>query len=66
MSATTEVPSVTLTLTAEERSLLLTVLEQKLREMLLEEHRTDSLSFAKIVREREAILERLLQKVRQA
>jgi len=65
MSATTELPAATLTLTGEERSLLLAVLEQKLREVRVEEHRTDSLEFAKLVRQQETLLEGLLDKVRQ-
>jgi hypothetical protein len=65
MSTTTELPAATLTLTGEERSLLLTVLEHKLREVRVEEHRTDSFAFARLVRQQETLLEGLLEKVRQ-
>jgi len=66
MSGTTELSATTLQLTGEERSLLLSLLEKKLREVRVEEHRTDSLGFAKLVRQQEALLESMLEKVRQS
>jgi len=51
-------------LTEEERSYLLTVLEQVLKDKLVEEHRTDSISFREHVRQQGAVLQRVLSKLR--
>jgi len=62
--ATTQSPWGTLTLTGEERSLLLNFLEQSFKETLVEEHRTDALDFKEYVRHKEAVLKGLIDKLR--
>ncbi|HZZ78431.1 MAG TPA: hypothetical protein VFE62_07920 [Gemmataceae bacterium] len=53
----------TLELTTEERDLLLNWLEQRKREKLVEEHRTDSGTYRTVVLQQEAILDGLIQKL---
>jgi hypothetical protein len=66
MSATSTMTSeLTLSLTEEERRDLLSFLEQGLRETLVEVHRTDSLDYRHIVERKEAVLRRLIDKLRQ-
>ena len=55
----------TLTLTGEERSQLLSWLEQRLRDKLVEEHRTESVDFRKNVLHQEEILGKVIRKLRQ-
>ena len=54
-----------LTLTAEERQYLLTLLETKLKETQIEEHRTRKPSYREYVLHDEAQIEALLSKLRQ-
>jgi len=56
----------TLTLTEDERTLLLSFLEQALREKAIEVHRTDSLDYRKYVQHQEDLLRGLIEKMRQA
>lgn len=53
-----------LTLTEEERVQLLAWLERRMRDKLVEEHRTDSLEFKKLVARQERILDGLIAKLR--
>ena len=53
-----------LNLTEEERSQLLNWLEQKQRNTLVEEHRTDSPKYKDYVLHKEEILEKLINKLR--
>jgi hypothetical protein len=53
-----------MTLTDEERTQLLNWLEQELRNKLVEEHRTDASDYRKHVLHEEAILEKLIDKLR--
>ena len=66
MSAVTGSAATTLTLSAEERSLLLRVLERMFEDKQIEEHRTDALEFKQIVQHEEAVLRGLLDKLRRA
>jgi hypothetical protein len=52
-----------LTLTAEERTVLADLLEQALKETLVEEHRTRAPSFREFVKQREAAINSLLTKL---
>jgi len=66
MSAvTTGTAAFTLTLSGEERSLLLNFLERKLRDKQIEEHRTDALEFKEHVQHEGAVLQGLLDRLRQ-
>jgi hypothetical protein len=56
-------PGITLTLTAEERQHLLSFLEQSFRTTLVEEHRTDAFEFREYVKNKEAILKSLIDKL---
>ena len=56
----------TLTLTEEERSLLLSFLEQGFRDKQIEEHRTDALAYKEHVQHQEALLKGLIDKLRRA
>lgn len=56
--------NITLTLTGEERTELVRLLEQTLKEKLIEEHRTDALSYRKEIIHEEEVLKSILQKVR--
>jgi hypothetical protein len=62
-SSTTEK---SLTISEEERQLLSSWLEQKLQNKLVEEHRTDSLDFRKLVLHEREIIEGLIQKLARA
>ena len=62
----TELPAITLTLSSEERSLLLNFLEQKLRDKQIEEHRTEAFEFREYVQHEEAVLLGLLDKLRRS
>ena len=55
-----------LTLTAEEKSLLLEVMEAALKNALVTEHRTDALTLRKDLVERENRLTSILQKLKAA
>jgi hypothetical protein len=59
----TELSGVTLTLTEEERTHLLTFLEHAYKDALVEEHRTDAFDFKAFVRRKEAILKGLIDKL---
>jgi len=65
MSAATTDPA-TITLSGEERSLLLNFLEQKFRDKQIEEHRTDAIEYREYVRHEEGVVKGLLDKLRQA
>jgi len=54
----------TMTLTEEERTDLLNWLEQRLRNTLVEEHRTEASGFRQHVLHEEKILEQLIHKLR--
>jgi hypothetical protein len=54
------------TLTAEERQYLLNLLEWTLKETLIEEHRTRTLTYREHVLHREGVVQGLLNKLRQA
>lgn len=54
----------TLTLTEEERTQLARWLEQRLRDKLVEEHRTEASDFRDYVLHEEAILQSILKKLR--
>jgi hypothetical protein len=56
----------TLTLTEEERSLLLNFLEQGFRDKQIEEHRTDALTYKEHLQHQEALLRGLIDKLRRA
>jgi hypothetical protein len=56
----------TLTLSADERETLLDVLQEVLKETSLELRRTASLAARKVVAHREALIESVLNKARQA
>ena len=55
-----------LNLTKEEREHLLTILEPLLRDKQIEEHRTDSIDFKEHVQHQEALLQRIINKLRRA
>jgi hypothetical protein len=59
-------PQYTLALTEEERGLLQDILEEALKTIQVEEHRTDALRAKAVVRARELAIESLLQKARSA
>jgi uncharacterized protein YeaC (DUF1315 family) len=52
-----------LNLTDEQRELLVEILSHKLKEKRVEEHRTDSMDFKKIVAHQEQLIEELLSKL---
>src|SRR5262245_54670329 len=58
--------NVSLTLTAEERSELLAYLEQGLRDVLVEVHRTESPEFRELVERKERALRSVIEKLRSA
>jgi hypothetical protein len=60
-----ESPRAGLTFSAEERSLLLRILEQRLRDKGVEEHRTDAFEFKELVRHEADVLRSLVEKLRQ-
>jgi hypothetical protein len=64
MATTTSL--MTLTLTEEERTELLSFLEQGLRDTKIEVHRTDSLDYKRIVERKETILRVLIEKLQRA
>jgi len=65
MSTTnTQSPAFTLTLSEEERSQLLSLLEQEDRETLVEAHRTDSPNFREHIERKESVLRGLIDKLR--
>jgi hypothetical protein len=55
-----------LTLTDEERTFLADLLETALKETLVEEHRTRTLSYRELVQRQEHLIAQLLDKIRQA
>jgi hypothetical protein len=63
-AASTRPAEMTLTLTGEEREQLLLLLDQALRNKLVEEHRTDALAFKEHVRHQEVLLESMIEKLR--
>jgi len=65
-AASTKAAEVALTLTEEERELLLPFLEQALRGKLIEEHRTDALAFKEHVRSQQALFQSMIDKLRRA
>jgi len=62
--AATESGAFTFTLSPEEHTLLLEVLEQKLHDKLIEEHRTDSITFREHVQRQGVVLQGLIDKLR--
>jgi hypothetical protein len=63
-AANTTAPELTLTLSAEERAQLLSVLEQAHRDTLVEDHRTESSDYRQHVQRRESVLRGLIDKLR--
>jgi hypothetical protein len=63
-TAESTAPEFTLTLTAEERTQLLNLLQQVDRDTLIEAHRTDSLDYKQYVERKEAVLRGLIDKLR--
>lgn len=61
----TSVSSCTLSLSEEERTELLELLEQSLKESRVEEHRTRTLGYRELVEHRRVVLERLAERLRQ-
>jgi hypothetical protein len=55
-----------LTLTDEERALLVDFLEAALKDVLVEEHRTRKPSYREVVQRQEELITRVLDKLRQA
>lgn len=55
----------TLAFTKEETEVLLSILEQTLREMRVEEHRTRTPSYREIVLNREHLVESIVSKLQQ-
>jgi hypothetical protein len=53
-----------LTLSTEERQCLQALLEQTLKEMRVEEHRTRTLSYREFVLQQEGLIQKILGKVR--
>jgi uncharacterized protein YeaC (DUF1315 family) len=53
-----------LNLTDEERELLMDILTSELKEKRVEEHRTDSMDFKRIVAHQEELIEQMLNKLR--
>jgi hypothetical protein len=67
MAATsTTSPAITLTLTEEERTHLLTILEQALRDKEVEVHRTEAFAARELVQEQEVFLEKLIDRLRRS
>jgi hypothetical protein len=63
-AAGTQQGETTLTLNEEERTQLLLILEQKLRDTLVEAHRTEAPVFREHIERRASVLERLIDKLR--
>jgi hypothetical protein len=61
----TDAPLVTLSLSEQERTLLLSVLDQALREKRIEVHRTDALEYREHLEQQEALLNRFVERLRQ-
>jgi hypothetical protein len=55
-----------MTLSEEERAHLLKWLEQRLKDKLIEEHRTDALNYKEHILHEEAILKKLIDKLRRS
>jgi len=66
MAAVDTMAASTLTLSNEERTLLLQLLEQILRDKHVEAHRTEAFDFKKFVQHQEDILQGLIDKLRTA
>jgi hypothetical protein len=58
-------PESTYCFTTDERNVLVELLETTKKQTLVEEHRTRSPSFREHITEREELIERLLQKLRE-
>ena len=63
-ASTTVAPGVTVTLTEEERAQLASLLEQSIRDTLVEAHRTDSPEFREHIQRRETVLRSVSEKLR--
>jgi hypothetical protein len=63
-AATGTTTQFTVSLTEEERSLLLDWLEQQLKAKLVEEHRTDALDFRVLVLQQETAIQKLIDTLR--
>jgi len=64
MAIDTQTGAFNVSLTEEERSQLLSFLEQVLRDKEIEEHRTDALSYRSFVQHQEDLLRSLIGKLR--
>jgi hypothetical protein len=60
----TDAPVVTLSLTEQERTFLLGVLDQALREKRIEVHRTDALEYREHLEQQEVLLNQLVERLR--
>jgi hypothetical protein len=54
-----------LNLTEAERQFLIELLQESLREIEIEEHRTKTLGYRKLILNQEAMIQRLLDRLRQ-
>jgi hypothetical protein len=57
-------PDSQLTLTNEERTMLVELLETAMKNVLVEEHRTEAMSYRKLVLEKENAISRILEKLK--
>jgi len=57
-------PDSQLTLTNEERTMLVELLEAAMKNVLVEEHRTEAMSYRKLVLEKENAIARILEKLK--
>ena len=62
-ASSTKSPLLTLTLTEEERAQLASLLEQTIRDTLVEAHRTDSPDYREHIQRREAVLRSVSEKL---
>jgi len=57
-------PDSQLTLTDDERTMLMEILETAMKNILVEEHRTDAMSYRKRVLEKENVIAKILEKLK--
>jgi hypothetical protein len=57
---------VQLNLTEEERQFLIELLQESLKEIEIEEHRTKTFGYRKLILNQEVMIQRLLDRLRQA
>jgi hypothetical protein len=66
MATATPSPACTLTLDAGERELLLPILEQALRDKLIETHRTEAFAARQLIQRQTDALQKLVDRLRRA